>query len=192
MAATWQQHVTNALVIKQESDLNGCISGNFKTKQESSNADKRSNVAHFFNILTSLSVIDKFPQCMLEKDVQANNIFRAQAEALRDKSWISRHISQLWPFASIGYAEFGKGVVQVILSSREEGPENGTAEMNYISIDSIQIDEEAKQFMSEYDPDIQFLLMLEKNGDITTTGEQLTSFYKPVVYREKSGELKLE
>ena|SRR3990172_8139900 len=93
----------------------------------------------------------------------------ARRERMGDFEWIGENLDNFWPFARDACREMGRGVIVVDTTVR---PAEGVGHpFGYLSRDGIsQIDDEdTSRMVGEYDPENEFVILLWKPGDRTST-----------------------
>ena len=93
----------------------------------------------------------------------------AQKERQADKGWISENFHIFWPAATVGFEEIGRGAIVVDTTSQPiQGAGNPFAYFPQAFMESYD-DEDTQRMVQGYDPQKEFVVMLLKNHDRTST-----------------------
>lgn len=93
----------------------------------------------------------------------------AKKERLSDQLWIQDNFHVLWPAAKTAFNDFGRGAIVVDTTSQ---PIPGAGHpFGYFSREQLEEhdDEDTKRLVREYNPKKEFVVMLIKNDDRTST-----------------------
>jgi hypothetical protein len=89
-------------------------------------------------------------------------------ERRRDLEWIRENLYIFKPTAEKAYKELGRGVIVVDTTSRPTGEGNPFAYFSQEIIEEGE-NEDTKRMVNEYDPEHEFIIMLLKSEERTST-----------------------
>ena len=92
----------------------------------------------------------------------------ARKERRRDLEWIAENLHIFKPTAENAYKELGRGVIVVDTTSRPTGEGNPFAYFPQEIIEEGD-DEDTKRMVNAYDPEGEFVIMLIKSEERTST-----------------------
>lgn len=92
----------------------------------------------------------------------------ARHERERDFEWIGENLNDFWPLAKNAFEEIGRGVIIVDTTSQLKGDGNPYGYISKTDIEEFD-DEDTKRMVQEYDPEIEFVILLFKSDDRTST-----------------------
>jgi hypothetical protein len=92
----------------------------------------------------------------------------ARKERRRDLEWIRENLYVFKPTAEKAYKELGRGVIVVDTTSRPTGEGNPFAYFPKEIIEEGE-DEDTKRMVNEYNPESEFVIMLLKSEERTST-----------------------
>ena len=92
----------------------------------------------------------------------------ARQERGRDFEWIGKNLIDFWPLARDAFKDIGRGVIIVDTTSQSTGKGHP---YGYFSKEDIAgfDDEDTNRMLQNYDPDREFVILLIKSGDRTST-----------------------
>ena len=93
----------------------------------------------------------------------------ARQERRADMGWIRENFHVFWPTAKQAYQEFGRGVI--IVDTTQQPIPSGGHPFGYFTQEQIEAagDEDTKRMMQEYNPRKEFVVMLLKPEERTST-----------------------
>ena len=93
----------------------------------------------------------------------------ARQERRADMGWIRENFHVFWPTAKQAYAEFGRGVI--IVDTTQQPIPGGGHPFGYFAQEQVQEhgDEDTKRMVGEYNPQQEFVVMLLKPEERTST-----------------------
>ena len=92
----------------------------------------------------------------------------ALRERQSDMDWIGENFHIFWPAATAAFAEQGRGAIVIDTTSRPTGKGNPFAYIPQEIVDQRD-DEDIKRMVREYDPGQEFVVVLLKSGERTST-----------------------
>lgn len=92
----------------------------------------------------------------------------ALRERQSDMDWIGENFHVFWPAATAAFAEQGRGALVVDTTSRPTGKGNPFAYLPQEVVDQRD-DEDIKRMVREYDPEREFVVVLLKSRERTST-----------------------
>jgi hypothetical protein len=93
----------------------------------------------------------------------------AQRERLRDFEWIGENLESFWPLAKEVSKESGRGAIVVDTTSQPtEGKGHPFGYFSQADLAQLE-DEDTDRMLKNYDPEKEFVILLIKPGDRTST-----------------------
>ena len=92
----------------------------------------------------------------------------ARKERIGDLGWIAENLHIFWPAAEDSFKELGRGAIVVDITSRPTGEGNP---FGYLSQEMLEEedDEDIQRMVREYDPEREFVVVLLKSENRTST-----------------------
>ncbi len=92
----------------------------------------------------------------------------AARERARDLAWIQENLHIFWPAAQHAYAEQGRGAIVVDTASRPTGEGNPFLYLPETEVEKLP-DSDSLRMVRDYDPTWEFVAMLLKSQERTST-----------------------
>jgi len=91
------------------------------------------------------------------------------SQAPRDFEWIGENLDNFWPFARYACRELGRGAI--VVDTTLQPAEEGGHPFGYLSGDDLAQfnDQDTTRMVMEYDPESEFVILLWKPDDRTST-----------------------
>ena len=92
----------------------------------------------------------------------------AKRERLRDCEWIGENLGSFWPLAKEVFKEVGRGAIVVDTTSQPTGEGNPYGYFSQEDLTKFE-DEDTDRMLENYDPEKEFVILLLKPKDRTST-----------------------
>ena len=92
----------------------------------------------------------------------------AQQERLADLAWISQYLEAFWVAASFAYRQSGRGAIVVDTTTQMPGAGHPFGYVKQIDFEALD-DADTQRILREYEPASEFVVLLWKTGDRTST-----------------------
>ena len=92
----------------------------------------------------------------------------ARRERLRDFEWIGENLGSFWPLAKEVFKESGRGAIVVDTTSQPTGEGHPFGYFSQEDLEKFE-DEDTDRILQNYDPEKEFVIMLLKSDDRTST-----------------------